>query len=431
MAEVITFENYDNYISSGNIHSAVINVTDACNLRCKYCFTQPNPRTMSLDTAKAIIRFLMKEQDTHFAKVDGDKEFMMEPSVYFFGGEPMLGFDSLIKPLIEWMKETGITEKYKFHFGITSNGTLLNEEKSRYLYENKVGLLLSIDGAPETQDLQRPTVNGGKSSPMILYNLPTILKYWPEVTFRSTVEPYTAHKLFENYMWAREKGFVSYYVIPNAFQKWEPETIKELLLNLTKIENIMIRDILEGYTPLIFSDLIRECKHIFESALVPGWNNPSLYATTQSLLKRCGLGVGSIGVAVDGKISGCQERNTHLDDEDPFYIGDVFNGIDKKRHINLLNLYLGETTHCNGNGDRCKSCSRLIGCKNNNCIARNWDTGKSFNAISEITCIWLDFMKKSMELLLMEVNKDEKDAKCLTDFFVKYFDTLAGKEVVR
>lgn len=34
------------------ISHAVVNVTDACNLRCKYCFTHPNPSTIDLDTLK-------------------------------------------------------------------------------------------------------------------------------------------------------------------------------------------------------------------------------------------------------------------------------------------------------------------------------------------------------------------------------------------
>ena len=49
----------------------------------------------------------------------------------------------------------------------------------------------------------------------------------------------------------------------------------------------------------------------------------------------CGTGIHSIGVTVDGKINTCQEHNTYING-DIFCIGDVFNGIDTQKHINLL-----------------------------------------------------------------------------------------------
>jgi sulfatase maturation enzyme AslB (radical SAM superfamily) len=61
------------------------------------------------------------------------------PGFTFFGGEPLLKFEEIIKPLVL---------KYKDSFGwsITTNGTLLTEEIIDFCYDNKISILLSLDG---------------------------------------------------------------------------------------------------------------------------------------------------------------------------------------------------------------------------------------------------------------------------------------------
>lgn len=64
------------------------------------------------------------------------------PTINFFGGEPLLKFDDIIKPLVE-----------KYHkeitFGITTNGVLLNEDIVDFFKLYNVNVLLSFDGIPE------------------------------------------------------------------------------------------------------------------------------------------------------------------------------------------------------------------------------------------------------------------------------------------
>jgi molybdenum cofactor biosynthesis enzyme MoaA len=42
--------DYPERLSIHPLRGMVLNVTDACNCRCRYCFTSPNPRVMDLDT---------------------------------------------------------------------------------------------------------------------------------------------------------------------------------------------------------------------------------------------------------------------------------------------------------------------------------------------------------------------------------------------
>ena len=52
---------------------------------------------------------------------------------------------------------------------------------------------------------------------------------------------------------------------------------------------------------------------------------------------RCGLGTTSVGISANGNLYSCQEQVTN--DENIFYIGNIYNGIDSDLHIKLLNNY--------------------------------------------------------------------------------------------
>ena len=67
--------------------------------------------------------------------------------ISYFGGEPTLLWNEIIVPLTEYATKTYSGE---VNFGITTNGTLLNEERIKFLYDHQIMPLLSIDGAPET-----------------------------------------------------------------------------------------------------------------------------------------------------------------------------------------------------------------------------------------------------------------------------------------
>ena len=92
---------------------------------------------MTYETAKAAAEFLIKNTE----------ETNITPSINFFGGEPMLMWDSIIVPLTNWIRNE---YKKPFSLGITTNGTLLDEEKIEFLKKNGVNLLFSIDGGKET-----------------------------------------------------------------------------------------------------------------------------------------------------------------------------------------------------------------------------------------------------------------------------------------
>ena len=177
--DMMTEQEYKEIRKNIPLTNAVINLTDNCNLRCPYCFTEHNTRTMDLGTLKSSIMFILNGLDKF--------ESHRAPCFNFFGGEPMLHYDDLIKPSVEWVEETGLREKYKINFGMTTNGTLLNEERIKWLKQHEISILLSMDGDKYTQDKQRPIANGKSSFDILDKNISMLLQYFPYTTFRSAI----------------------------------------------------------------------------------------------------------------------------------------------------------------------------------------------------------------------------------------------------
>lgn len=297
----------------------------------------------------------------------------------FFGGEPLLRYDEIIVPAVKYIKDT-FTEKdiplqYWPGFSITTNGTLLNEEKLNFFREHNFGILLSIDGNEESQNANRPKANGEGSFNDIYPHIPELLQRFPNTTFRSTLTPKTVDKIMDNYFFAQDCGFNSYFLTPNECEEW---TEKEKNMMTTQMA-IMTEAIYEAASnkinPLYFSPLMKA----IESILLPTPFEKSPH--------RCGLGTASVGVSVDGKLSGCQEYSTYIEENDLFYIGDVFTGIDEEKHLKLLNKYLEKEHIVPKNGD-CKNCICFDICNRHVCPSKNYTLHQDMNINSDIICHW-------------------------------------------
>lgn len=281
--------------------NAVLNITNACNLSCIYCFCKQNNQSMSYETAVAACEYVLENStDT-------------KPSIWFFGGEPLMEYNSIIKPLIENYRDA-IT------WGITTNGVLLNEDKVDFFSKHKVTPLLSIDGAQEVQDKLRPMANGAPSFDKVLRNIPYLLLLYPNITFRSTLTKYSIPHMNETYDFAAHMGFRNIAFVINEeeeYHKWHYQTLIE------QYDKIVIK-ILRG-SPLWLSDL-KKAQDYTKSQ-------------TCSNINRCGYGTTSIGVTVNGDITPCQELNT----TNNFIIGNVHTGIDAEKHKSFLNIATQKT----------------------------------------------------------------------------------------
>lgn len=141
---------------TGIVKALCLHAAHDCNLGCKYCFAGTGgfggPRgLMDLKTGKKAIDFLFTASKTR-------KHIELD----YFGGEPLLNF-AVVKELIVYGKEKAQQTGKQLKQTLTTNTILLNEEAISFLNQEKVSLILSIDGRPEVHNRMRPFMGGQAS----------------------------------------------------------------------------------------------------------------------------------------------------------------------------------------------------------------------------------------------------------------------------
>lgn len=155
------------------LSNMVLQVTQQCNLRCSYCAYSGeyynrvhNSARMSFETAKKAIDFyIARSRESNRLHLG------------FYGGEPLLEFN-LMKKCVEYIK--GNVEGKKLTFGITTNATLLTDEKIHFLHDNDFYLTISIDGSKEEHDACRVFPDGSGSFDIVMHNLKRVKELYPE-----------------------------------------------------------------------------------------------------------------------------------------------------------------------------------------------------------------------------------------------------------
>lgn len=140
------------YLNGKFLKILLLNVSNECNLSCKYCYNQhgtygDSPAVMDKKTALQAIDLIFQ----HYDQVG---------SIQFFGGEPLLNL-----PVIEAVCEY-VTEKLKDssdkipYFGLNTNGIILNASVINLINKYNIKVSVSLDGDEEIHDLQRINASG-------------------------------------------------------------------------------------------------------------------------------------------------------------------------------------------------------------------------------------------------------------------------------
>jgi radical SAM protein with 4Fe4S-binding SPASM domain len=246
--------------------------------------------------------------------------------------------------------------------------------------------LLSIDGNKEVQDFNRPCRNGGSSFDLVQKNIPLLLDAFPNTTFRSTIYQPTCDKLFDTYIFAIQNNFKSIFMCPNARETWTEENVEKLKIEIHKIFTFIETCFrLNVGMPIASGQINKTFQHILEHDIgVVNHISPELYINRGVV--RCGLGTGSASIAYNGLIFGCQEQDSR-DTNDYFYIGDIFNGVNKERHKKLLSDYATLAAIECEDKNLCSNCKLRKTCKHEVCPSVSHDLFDSFFIKPKIDCI--------------------------------------------
>ncbi len=174
---------------SQNFHTTrlLLIATHNCNYKCKYCFIQQDGLTMNEDILLRSINLLLKSSSNYV-------------QLQYFGGEPLLLPFSLLKKSVRYFREKGEKLGKKTDVIITTNGSLIDEEKVKFFKEENIIIELSLDGDRESQRINRPQKDKTIDSyEMTIRGLPILLKYGIDTRASMVVSPFTVDKLVHNF----------------------------------------------------------------------------------------------------------------------------------------------------------------------------------------------------------------------------------------
>lgn len=125
-------------------YKLIINPTLNCNFSCWYCYEDHTKKHMTKKYIKATIKYI-----EHL--VCDQKIYHLE--LGWFGGEPLLCYNTVMKPIALAAKELCDKHGVSFQSEITTNGYLLKPEMVTFLKEiNLQSIQITLDGEKELHD---------------------------------------------------------------------------------------------------------------------------------------------------------------------------------------------------------------------------------------------------------------------------------------
>ena len=169
MEEYITSEQILNNLA--NLPQLVFEVTDACNLKCKYCafgefyndFDKRENKMFSVSAAKRLIDYLNQYWESE--RNTSAQSYMY---ISFYGGEPLMNFN-FIREIVEYVEKFLNCSRKTFRFSLTTNAILLHRYID-YLVEHNFNILISLDGNKKN-DSYRVDHQGNSSFERVVCNV--------------------------------------------------------------------------------------------------------------------------------------------------------------------------------------------------------------------------------------------------------------------
>jgi uncharacterized protein len=349
-----------------NLKQITFEVTDACNLRCKYCgygdlyfgYDKREDKYLSFDKVKTLIDYL-----ADFWKSRKTVSQITKTYIGFYGGEPLMNMD-LIKATVEYVENLNIQRN--FIFAMTTNAVLLDKYMD-YIAEKKFNTLISLDGDKQAQSY-RVNHNGQNSFDTVYRNIKLLQQKHPEY--------FAEHVNFNAVLHNNNSVEGTYTFIKNEFGKIP--TMSELNnsgirsdkideFNLTYRNKNESLQSSENYEKLSEDLFLEEPKNKDLFAFLNHYSGNTFNTYTdlfadESKAKRFPTGTCTpfwkkLFLTVNGKIIQC-ERIDHN-----FAIGSVENGkvnLDFDYIVNRFNAYLEKLSKQCSVCCRKKSCSQCL-----------------------------------------------------------------------
>lgn len=363
-SEITHFEtNLLEDLYQNNLSTMTLQVTQNCNLRCKYCVYSGSyvnrihaNKRMDWHTAKESIDFLYQ----HSKCSD-------QVSFGFYGGEPLLEFE-LIKKCVYYIKQ--LFKGKKQVFVITTNATLLDEEILRFFIDNNFFMMISLDGPENVQDGNRVFADNSRGTfKVVMDKLKMIERISPnfleKLSFNAVID-------LQHDFQAADRFFLTYDMVKNSMVRGNFVNTNNRKTDTSVNHQYLIDSRYEEFKTMLYY-----CTKIFKNyqpRLLRGYIESVKFNLAERDIVRSDIGNNASGqclpgiqrlfVTVDGKIFPCERVNENSDE---FCIGNIYDGFDLTQAKKLLNV--SQLTE-----RECRNCWCFKICSQ--CIAKADENGK-------------------------------------------------------
>ena len=340
------------------VKALCLHVAHDCNLRCKYCFASTGDfgtgrKIMPFEVAKKAIDFVIERSGAR-------KNIELD----FFGGEPLMAWDTVTKT-VDYARSLEEKTGKHFRFTITTNGVLLDADKIDYINENMDNVVLSIDGRAEVNDYFRKTVNGGGSYDVIVPKFQKLVEgrgdkdYYARGTFTGKNLDFAS-----DVEHIADAGFPSLSVEPVSAEdgcgyELTEADLPAIFAEYDRLVDIMLERRKQGKAFTFFHFMV----------------DLNQGPCVVKRLRGCGAGYEYVAVTPDGDIYPCHQ----FVGKEEFKQGNVLEGtfdLDIAQRFASMNIYTRE---------KCRDCWAKFYCSGG-CSAANYNMNQDMNIPYELGC---------------------------------------------
>jgi radical SAM protein with 4Fe4S-binding SPASM domain len=248
-----------------SLRELTFHLTDKCNLGCSYCFQARGSHSLEFPIIREALDFF---------------QGFLEPRsfIVFYGGEPLLAFDTIRRTLAHVQEQAALRKK-EFRYSISTNGSLLTEEVIAFLNTHRFQVNLSHDGT--AQDTTRPS----RMNPLILENLDRMIRFKQiKLTTNSVFVPATVEELFPSARFLIERGVPDCGFAYSITSPWDLASLDNMREQVRELRRFLLG-------------------HYRQHSFLPVANFRGLPVLDTF---RCAAGWDRMSLAADGRLWGCR-----------------------------------------------------------------------------------------------------------------------------
>jgi len=331
-------------------------LTHACNLRCAYCYAgTKRPESMTWETAKRAIDFCLGKT------LESARGRQPEAQIGFFGGEPLLEWELLVRAHDHAAAEAG-RMGIALRKTVTTNMTFLDRTKAGWLRENGFWVGLSLDGNAPMHDSLRRTAGGGPSHSLCAPALDFYRGASTNGEVILVVDPRNVVHLADSVAWLISEDMRHISLNPNFSADWSDDSLRLLREGYESVGTQYAESYRRGI-PLRINVMDGKIRTHIKGG----------YAACD----KCGFGKNEVAISVRGNFYPC-ERSVGDDDDESVWIGNVLTGFDEPKRAALVARRGNIVVECSG----CPLRPRCM----NWCSCINLATTGAINRVAGIVC---------------------------------------------